>query len=138
MAFFIGSFLAATHDIAIDGYYLETLDTHGQARFVGYRVMAYRIAMMAGAGIIATIGTISGWPIAFGGSALLLALFSVYHLRYLPHSEAARVPLILLLPRPKAGRLLRLTVVAALAMVALRLLSQTISRQACCRVPDFC
>ena len=25
MVFFVGSFLAATHDIAIDGYYLETL-----------------------------------------------------------------------------------------------------------------
>lgn len=129
MAFFVGSFLAATHDIAIDGYYLETLDTAGQARFVGYRVMAYRIAMMAGAGIIATIGTTSGWPVAFGGSALILALFSVYHLRYLPRSEAARLPLTLLLPTAKAGRLLRLAVVAALFMVALRLLGQTITRQ---------
>lgn len=43
--------------------------------------MAYRIAMIAGAGIIATIGTTMGWTITFGGSALILALFSAYHLR---------------------------------------------------------
>ncbi len=36
--------MAATHDMAIDGYYMEALDEKGQARFVGYRVMAYRIA----------------------------------------------------------------------------------------------
>jgi PAT family beta-lactamase induction signal transducer AmpG len=129
MAFFIGSLLAATHDIAIDGYYLETLDIPGQARFVGYRVMAYRIAMMAGAGIIATIGTTQGWPVAFGGSALLLALFFIYHLRYLPHSEAARLPMNLLAPKHQTGRLLRLAVTAALAVVALRLLSREITRQ---------
>jgi len=129
IAFFIGSFLAATHDIAIDGYYLEALDTPGQARFVGYRVMAYRIAMMAGAGIIATIGTTSGWHIAFGGSALVLTLFFAYHLRYLPLGEAARLPLALLLPKPKTGGLLRLAIVAALATVALRLLSQAITGQ---------
>lgn len=129
MTFLVGSFLAATHDIATDGYYLETLDTPGQARFVGYRVMAYRIAMMAGTGIIATIGTTFGWPLAFGGSAIILALFSAYHLRYLPPSEAARLPLTLLLPSPKAGRLFRFSIAAALAMVALRLLGQTITKQ---------
>lgn len=129
LAFFVGSFLAATHDIAIDGYYLETLDLPGQARFIGYRVMAYRIAMMAGAGIIATTGTTMGWPAAFGGSAILLALFSAYHLRYLPSSETARLPLPRLRSTPKAGRMLKLAVLAALAIAALRLLSQTITRQ---------
>ncbi|MFA7383912.1 MAG: MFS transporter [Desulfurivibrionaceae bacterium] len=129
LALFVGSFLAATHDIAIDGYYLETLDSPGQARFVGYRVMAYRIAMMTGAGIIATIGTTMGWPLAFGGSSLILAFFFAYHLRYLPQSEAARLPMSLLLPKPKTGRLLRLAVVAALALIALRLIYQAIPWQ---------
>ncbi|HIJ90004.1 MAG: MFS transporter [Desulfobulbaceae bacterium] len=128
-AFLIGSFLAATHDIAIDGYYLETLDTRDQARFVGYRVMAYRIAMMAGAGIIATIGVTMGWPAAFGGSAIILALFSAYHLRYLPRGEAAHLPLFMLLATEKWGRLLKFPIIAALAMVTLLLLARTITKQ---------
>lgn len=69
--------------------------------------------MMAGAGIIATIGTTSGWHLAFGGSALVLALFFAYHLRYLPLGEAAHLPLALLLPKPKTGGLLMLAIVAA-------------------------
>ncbi|MDG4476596.1 MFS transporter [Thiovibrio frasassiensis] len=128
LAFGVGSFLAATHDIAIDGYYLETLDAAGQSRFIGYRVMAYRIAMMAGAGIIATIGTTMGWSVAFGGSALILTLFFAYHHRYLPESETVRLPLTLLIPRPKTGRLLRLALIAALAIVAIRLHDQSITR----------
>ncbi len=137
MLFLAGSFLAATHDIAIDGYYLETLDTREQARFIGYRVMAYRIAMMAGAGVIATIGTTKGWPLAFGGSALILALFSAYHLRYLPQGETARLPLTLLLPKPKTGRLLRLACGAALAVIAVRLYDQTILAQGVLLLPVF-
>lgn len=128
IVFFIGSFLAATHDIAIDGYYLETLDAPGQARFVGYRVMAYRIAMMAGAGVIATLGTTRGWPVAFGGSALLLALFFIYHLRYLPHSETARLPIAQLLAIPKKNRLFRNVIVAALIIVTIRLTLQTMGK----------
>lgn len=124
LLFFIASFLAATHDIAIDGYYLETLDTAGQARFVGYRVMAYRIAMMAGTGMIATIGTTISWPAAFAGSALILAIFFLYHRRYLPHSEEPRLPLASLLPRPATSRLLWLALVTAFLVIALRLLGQ--------------
>ncbi len=32
--FLVGSFLAATHDMAIDGYYMEALDNEGQSKFV--------------------------------------------------------------------------------------------------------
>ena len=60
---FVGSVIAATHDMAIDGYYMEALDRKGQARFVGYRVMAYRIAMMTGTGIVVTIGAVTTWRI---------------------------------------------------------------------------
>jgi PAT family beta-lactamase induction signal transducer AmpG len=59
--FFAGAFLAATHDMAIDGYYMEALDKEDQSRFVGYRVMAYRISMMTGTGIIVTIGAKTSW-----------------------------------------------------------------------------
>lgn len=127
--FFVGSFLAATHDIAIDGYYLETLDPPGQARFVGYRVMAYRIAMMTGTGIIATVGTTMGWPVAFGSSALLLTFFYAYHLRYLPISETAHLSMNILPSRYKINRVFKATIVIALAILFLRQLGQTITQE---------
>lgn len=73
--FFLASIVAATHDTAIDGYYLEVLDKEGQAKFVGYRVMAYRIAMMFGSGVIVTLGSHSGWFWAFFCQSLYLQVF---------------------------------------------------------------
>ncbi len=93
MLFFAGAFIAATHDIAIDGYYMEALDRDGQAKFVGYRVMAYRIAMMTGSGVIVTIGAKAGWTIGFLCAAVLLLLLFGYHLLLLPRAEKAAVPL---------------------------------------------
>jgi PAT family beta-lactamase induction signal transducer AmpG len=84
---FIGAFLSATHDIAIDGYYMEALDKEGQAKFVGYRVMAYRLAMMAATGIIVTVGAAVSWLAAYSGAGLLLGLLFVYHLLFLPRVE---------------------------------------------------
>ena len=83
----VGSFIAATHDMAIDGYYMEALDEKGQAKFVGYRVMAYRIAMMTGTGIIITIGTTVSWQAAYICSASMLAILFCYHLILLPKVE---------------------------------------------------
>lgn len=81
--FFVAAFIAATHDIAIDGYYMEALDENGQAQYLGYRVMAYRIAMMSGTGVIASIGTIYSWFIAFLlGAIMMIALF-VFHYKIL-------------------------------------------------------
>ena len=82
--FFVGSFIAATHDMAIDGYYMEALDDKGQAKFVGYRVMAYRISMMTGTGIIVTIGTMTIWRMGFFSAAAFLGILFVYHFFLLP------------------------------------------------------
>jgi PAT family beta-lactamase induction signal transducer AmpG len=82
--FFIGSFVAATHDMAIDGYYMEALDRKGQAKFVGYRVMAYRISMMTGTGVIVTIGATTDWLVAFLAAGALLSILFIYHLFLLP------------------------------------------------------
>ncbi len=87
---FVGALLSATHDIAIDGYYMEALDKEGQAKFVGYRVMAYRLAMMAGAGIIVTVGTTVGWFQAFFSGAAVLGLLLIYHNFFLPRVEEER------------------------------------------------
>jgi len=85
--FFMGALFSATHDIAIDGYYMEALDVDGQAKFVGYRVMAYRIAMMTGTGIIVTLGTTMGWVIAFSCGTAIFLLFFIYHMFFLPEPQ---------------------------------------------------
>jgi len=95
--FFAGAFLAATHDMAIDGYYMEALDKEDQSRFVGYRVMAYRISMMTGTGIIVTIGAKTSWRTGFLCAALFLGILYVYHLFLLPKVETRKNPIRLLL-----------------------------------------
>ncbi|MBN1907268.1 MAG: MFS transporter [Deltaproteobacteria bacterium] len=87
LLFFIGSIIAATNDIAIDGYYMEALDKNGQAKFVGYRTMAYRISMMTGTGIIVTISAMTSWMIGFLVAGLLLLLLFFYHFFLLPEVE---------------------------------------------------
>jgi len=89
---FIGSFIAATHDMAIDGYYMEALDEAGQAKFVGYRVMAYRIAMMTGTGVVVTIGATLGWFASYLASGSLLFLLTLYHFTFLPRVEKEKKP----------------------------------------------
>ena len=89
----VASFIAATHDMAIDGYYMEGLDEKGQAKFVGYRVMAYRIAMMTGTGIIVTIGATTNWLVAYLSAAALLSVLFLYHLFLLPSVEKEKVPI---------------------------------------------
>jgi PAT family beta-lactamase induction signal transducer AmpG len=89
---FIGAFIAATHDIAIDGYYMEALDDKSQAKFVGYRVMGYRIAMMTGTGIIVTIGALANWFTGYLSASILLFLFLLYHFFFLPVVEKAKRP----------------------------------------------
>ncbi|RJX27020.1 MAG: MFS transporter [Desulfurivibrio sp.] len=89
LLFFLAAILAASHDTAIDGFYLEALTIEEQARYVGYRVMAYRIAMMFGSGVIVTIGSRIGWLWAFGLASLVLGLLFVFHLSLLPRCEQA-------------------------------------------------
>ena len=43
---------SATHDVAADGFYLLALTSHKQAWFVGIRSTAYRMAMIAGQGLL--------------------------------------------------------------------------------------
>ena len=44
------AFVSATHDIAIDGFYLDALNKEQQAFFVGVRSTAYKLAWLAGNG----------------------------------------------------------------------------------------
>lgn len=93
------AFLAATHDVAIDGHYLEALDKDSQARFSGLRVAAYRVALLAGKGLLVLAGALQGlgwdraiaWRATFAAAGLGLALLVVTHAIVLPKS-AARLP----------------------------------------------
>lgn len=86
--FFIGAFFAATNDIAIDGYYMDALDRDNQAKFVGYRTMAFRIAWLTGPLCIVTIGTNLNWTLAFATAAIIFGLFFVYHVLFLKEVES--------------------------------------------------
>jgi PAT family beta-lactamase induction signal transducer AmpG len=46
------AFSSATHDIAVDGFYMLGLDEHQQTYFVGIRSTFYRIAMITGQGLL--------------------------------------------------------------------------------------
>lgn len=93
--FFIASFIAATHDIAIDGFYMEVLKETDQAKFLGYRVMAYRIAMMTGTGVVSTVGALYNWPLAFFLAGLIMTTLLILHHRLLPSIETESRPLSL-------------------------------------------
>lgn len=50
--FWLIGFSSATHDIAADGFYMLALDTHSQAKYVGIRSTFYRVATIAGQGLL--------------------------------------------------------------------------------------
>ena len=84
--------LAATHDVAIDGYYLEALDEDGQSRYVGFRAMAYRVAMwFVSAPIIWLIARV-GWTIGFLAVALIMMALTAFHAFALPRVETPKKP----------------------------------------------
>ncbi|HHH30392.1 MAG TPA: hypothetical protein ENK57_18905, partial [Polyangiaceae bacterium] len=85
--FILLAFLSATHDIAIDGFYLEGLDERGQSRFVGYRAMAFRVATMllSGPGLVLVGWT--GWTVGFVAMAAVMGALTVVHWWLLPRVE---------------------------------------------------
>lgn len=94
--FVVMAFISATNDIAIDGYYLEAIPAReDQALLSGYRVLAYRLAMVfARSGVVAlaawfvssaTVGTpYHAWALAFSVTAAVLASLAIAHLCVLP------------------------------------------------------
>src|SRR3990170_4990863 len=50
--FWLLAFSSATHDIAVDGFYMLGLSKHDQAWFVGFRAGFYRLAMITGQGLL--------------------------------------------------------------------------------------
>jgi len=84
--FLLIAFLSATQDIAIDGYYLDVLDVNAQAAFSGIRVMFYRVAMVAGSGVLVMVAGKTSWTLGFGIGAAVFSALYLFHLAYLPSS----------------------------------------------------
>lgn len=99
--FWLIAFSSATHDIAADGYYMERLTARQQSFFVGIRSTFYRIAMIAGQGLllmfvgrleILTKSPVKPWMITFTCVGVLLILFGLYHRRAMLPSKAEKAP----------------------------------------------
>lgn len=94
--FWLLAFSSATHDIAADGFYMLGLHPHQQALFVGIRSTFYRIATIAGQGLLIMlaghlethIGNIPyAWSITFMVLAGLFLALWAYHKFILPRPD---------------------------------------------------
>lgn len=97
--FVVMAFVAATNDVAIDGFYLQALPRReDQALLSGYRVLAYRLAMVfSRSGIVGLVGFVASryfnnspsyaWAIGFGVSGAVMLLLSLLHRAILPEVE---------------------------------------------------
>jgi PAT family beta-lactamase induction signal transducer AmpG len=102
VVFVVMAFVAATNDIAIDGFYLDALpNREQQALFSGYRVLAYRLAMVfARSGLVglvawssaraATSSPATSWVPAFGLAGALLVGLALLHAWILPRKSEER------------------------------------------------
>ena len=107
------AFSSATHDIAADGFYMMGLSKHDQTWFVGIRSTFYRLAMIAGQGLLIMLagllektiqkdgagaainagstaepGIALAWAITFYIMAGLFVAFFAWHRFVLPRPEA--------------------------------------------------
>jgi PAT family beta-lactamase induction signal transducer AmpG len=98
--FWLMAFSSATHDIAADGFYMLELTPHEQAFYVGIRSTFYRIATIAGQGLLIMIaGTLEvytrripySWSITFYILAGIFIALTLYHFIMLP-KPASDVP----------------------------------------------
>ena len=95
--FWLMAFSSATHDIAADGFYMLGLDSQQQALFVGIRSTFYRIATIAGQGLLIMLAgyleTSTGnipfaWSITFMVLAGIFLATWIYHKFVLPHPDS--------------------------------------------------
>lgn len=95
--FWLMAFSSATHDIAADGFYILALSSRNQALFVGIRSTFYRIATIAGQGLLVMLAgwlekhcdsVPMAWSLTFYIAAALFLAVALYHSKVLPHTDA--------------------------------------------------
>ena len=97
--FWLLAFNSATHDIAADGFYLLATTENQQAFFVGVRTMFYRIATIAGQGLLVMVaGALQdrtgdprlAWTVVMGILAAAFVGFGLWHRFILPRPAVDR------------------------------------------------
>ena len=109
--FWLLGFTSATHDIASDGFYMHALTEHEQSLYVGIRSTFYRVATVAGQGLLVILagliesskaelpfenalgGKITmSWTVVFAVLSLFFLCVAAYHTWALPkpHSDGNR------------------------------------------------
>lgn len=97
--FWLMAFSSATHDIAADGFYMLELRPKQQAFYVGIRSTFYRIATIAGQGLLITLaGNLEAytrrvaysWSLTFYVIAALFIGVTLYHGLVLPRPRSDR------------------------------------------------
>ncbi len=91
--FMLIAFMSATHDIAVDGFYMLSMDEKKQAFFIGIRAFFYRLAMLFTSSILliyignlekSTSNIVLSWQMGFGIIAMIIAILFLYHVVILP------------------------------------------------------
>lgn len=95
--------LGATHDMAVDGVYLNVLDSKSQAKYVGWQGAAYNLAKIFSSGALVWLageleksqGVTNAWMIVMGLYGLIMLLIGLYHTVMLPADSARTEPVTL-------------------------------------------
>ncbi|MCB9209055.1 MAG: MFS transporter [Ignavibacteriales bacterium] len=90
--FVIIAFNSATHDIAADGVYINSLSSKDQAKYVGWQGAFYNVAKVLSQGALVyiagkleiIIGVVEAWMIVMGLFGAILIFMGIYHLKMLP------------------------------------------------------
>ena len=91
------AFSGATHDMAVDGVYLNALTPKLQAQYIGWQGAAYNIAKILSGGALVylagqlelKLGVVNAWMIVMGIYGAVMASLGIYHMRMLPSGGAA-------------------------------------------------
>ncbi|MBM4356703.1 MAG: hypothetical protein FJ096_01200 [Deltaproteobacteria bacterium] len=90
--FFVLAVLSATHDVAIDGFYLDSLGEADQSRYVGLRQLAYKLANLLVRGPAVVLAGLVGFRLGMLALAALMGVVTSVHAALLPRDEPPRRP----------------------------------------------
>ena len=94
--FMVIAVFSATHDIAVDGFYMIAMNDRDQAFFVGIRAFFYRMAMLTCTGglvvlagsLEARTGVAMSWVLVLLAAAAIMGVLFLYHWLFLPYPAA--------------------------------------------------